>query len=172
MSETELQGKHQNQLTLEQLSYYFSTMFRSFHPLFAQLNVRIWRREERWRRLNELIKHLFNGFHLLTKTRLARTTGCSRMNLGDKSARVYLGLTLGLRADKRPAWKQLWLRLQKKKKKESCLEFSWASRENGRFHLQNVSFGWDKEAACHSGGQSSSEIHSRCARRLRTKRND
>lgn len=41
-------------------------------------------------------------------TRLARTTGRAGMNLGDKSARVYLELTLGLRTDKRPAWKQLW----------------------------------------------------------------
>lgn len=62
---------------------------------------------------DELIKHLFNGFHLLTKTRLARTTGSSGMNLGDKGARVHLRLMLGLRADKRPAWKQLWLPRQK-----------------------------------------------------------
>lgn len=59
---------------------------------------------------DELIKHLFSGFQLLTMTRLARTTGRVGMNLGDKSARVYLGLTLGLRTDKRPAWKQLWFR--------------------------------------------------------------
>lgn len=45
---------------------------------------------------DELIKHLFSGFQLLTMTRLARTTGRAGMNLGDKSARVYLGLTLGL----------------------------------------------------------------------------
>lgn len=50
---------------------------------------------------DELIKHLFNGFHLMTKTRLARTTGRAGMNLGDKSAWVHLRLTLGLRADKR-----------------------------------------------------------------------
>lgn len=35
------------------------------------------------------------------------------MNLGDKGARVHLRLMLGLRADKRPAWKQLWLPRQK-----------------------------------------------------------
>lgn len=62
---------------------------------------------------DELIKHLFSGFQLFTMTRLARTTGRSGMNLGDKGARVYLGLTLGLRTDKRPAWKQLWLLLKK-----------------------------------------------------------
>lgn len=68
--------------------------------------------------LDELIKHLFSGFQLGTMTRLARTTGRAGMNLGDKGARVYLGLTLGLRADKRTAWKQLW---PPQKKEAACL---------------------------------------------------
>ena len=80
---------------------------------------------------DELIKHLFNGFHLLTKTRLARTTGRSRMNLGDKGARVYLGLTLGLRADKRPAWKQLWPPL----KEEGNLFIIQPEKKKGRGEL-------------------------------------
>lgn len=58
-------------------------------------------------------------------TRLARTTGRAGMNLGDKSARVHLGLTLGLRADKRPAWKQLW---PLRKRKATCLEISQGER--------------------------------------------
>lgn len=70
-----------------------------------RVNIRHGRRDKEETKCppDELIKHLFNGFHPFTKTRLARTTGRSRMNLGDKGSRVYLGLTLGLCADKRPS---------------------------------------------------------------------
>lgn len=127
-------------------------MRNTFHPLVSLLNghsetrgaqregacVRVKEGEEEGVALetksprDELIKHLFSGFQPRTLTRLARTTGRAGMNLGDKGARVYLRLTLGLRrADKRTAWKQLWSPL-KGGRQPVCISVGEAEEEKER----------------------------------------